>query len=108
MKKIRIYEIAKNLDVPAKTVIQELDKIGIKVKSHMSSVDVDLEDKLRDIFTPDKNKNKLKKGLNIENKKQNQNNKKKNIKKSPTSVDPLAIGESLPNFMYSLSKNLFK
>lgn len=82
MKKIRIYEIAKNLDVPAKTVIQELDKIGIKVKSHMSSVDVDLEDKLRDIFTPDKNKNKLKKGLNIENKKQNQNNKKKNIKKS--------------------------
>lgn len=81
MKKIRIYEIAKNLDVPAKTVIQELDKIGIKVKSHMSSVDVDLEDKLRDIFTPDKNKNKLKKGLNIENKKQNQNNKK-NIKKS--------------------------
>lgn len=82
MKKIRIYEIAKNLDVPAKTVIQELDKIGIKVKSHMSSVDVDLEDKLRDIFTPDKNKNKLKKGANIENKKQNQNNKKKNIKKS--------------------------
>lgn len=82
MKKIRIYEIAKNLDVPAKTVIQELDKIGIKVKSHMSSVDVDLEDKLRDIFTPDKNKNKLKKGLNLENKKQNQNNKKKNIKKS--------------------------
>ena len=81
MKKIRIYEIAKNLDVPAKTVIQELDKIGIKVKSHMSSVDVDLEDKLRDIFTPDKNKNKLKKGLNLENKKQNQNNKKKNIKK---------------------------
>lgn len=82
MKKIRIYEIAKNLDVPAKTVIQELDKIGIKVKSHMSSVDVDLEDKLRDIFTPDKNKNKLKKGVNIENKKQNQNNKKKSIKKS--------------------------
>ena len=81
MKKIRIYELAKNLDVPAKTVIQELDKIGIKVKSHMSSVDANLENKLNEVFNPNSSKNNTKKEGNTENKKQNHNNKNKNFKK---------------------------
>ena len=81
MKKIRIYELAKNLDVPAKTVIQELDKIGIKVKSHMSSVDANLENKLNEVFNPNSSKNNIKKEGNAENKKQNHNNKNKNFKK---------------------------
>ena len=82
MKKIRIYELAKNLDVPAKTVIQELDKIGIKVKSHMSSVDADLENKLNDVFNPNTSKNKTKKEGSTENNKQKYNNKNKNFKKN--------------------------
>lgn len=82
MKKIRIYELAKNLDVPAKTVIQELDKIGIKVKSHMSSVDADLENKLNDVFNPNSSKNKAKKEVSAENNKQKHNNKNKNYKKN--------------------------
>lgn len=82
MKKIRIYELAKNLDVPAKTVIQELDKIGIKVKSHMSSVDADLENKLNNVFNPNSSKNKTKKEGNTENNKQKHNNKNKNFKKN--------------------------
>lgn len=82
MKKIRIYELAKNLDVPAKTVIQELDKIGIKVKSHMSSVDADLENKLNDVFNPNSSKNKTKKEGSTENNKQKHNNKNKNFKKN--------------------------
>lgn len=81
MKKIRIYELAKNLDVPAKTVIQELDKIGIKVKSHMSSVDANLENKLNEVFNPNSSKNNTKKEGNTENKKQNHNNKNKKFKK---------------------------
>lgn len=82
MKKIRIYELAKNLDVPAKTVIQELDKMGIKVKSHMSSVDADLENKLNDVFNPNSSKNKTKKEGSTENNKQRHNNKNKNFKKN--------------------------
>lgn len=82
MKKIRIYELAKNLDVPAKTVIQELDKIGIKVKSHMSSVDADLENKLNNVFNPNSSKNKTKKEVSAENNKQKHNNKNKNYKKN--------------------------
>ncbi|WP_237036326.1 translation initiation factor IF-2 [Mediannikoviicoccus vaginalis] len=82
MKKIRIYELAKNLDVPAKTVIQELDKMGIKVKSHMSSVDADFENKLNDVFNPNTSKNKTKKEGSTENNKQKYNNKNKNFKKN--------------------------
>ena len=82
MKKIRIYELAKNLDVPAKTVIQELDKMGIKVKSHMSSVDADFENKLNDVFNPNTSKNKTKKEGSTENNKQKHNNKNKNFKKN--------------------------
>ena len=82
MKKIRIYELAKNLDVPAKTVIQELDKMGIKVKSHMSSVDADLENKLNDVFNPNTSKNNTKKEGSTENNKQKHNNKNKNFKKN--------------------------
>lgn len=76
MKKIRIYELAKRLDVPAKTVILELDKMGIKVKSHMSSVDADFENKLNDVFNPNSNKTKTKKEVSTGNKQNHNKNKK--------------------------------
>ena len=39
MKKVRIYELAKELGVPAKKIISELSKLNIEVKSHMASID---------------------------------------------------------------------
>ena len=38
---MRIYELSKKLDVPSKQLIDVLHKAGVKVKSHMSSVDED-------------------------------------------------------------------
>ena len=50
MLKIRIYELAKKLGVPTKTVLSELSKLGVKGKIHSSSIDPDLARKLEDIL----------------------------------------------------------
>ena len=39
MGKIKIYEIAKKLDLTSKEVLEMAKKLNIEVKSHMSSVD---------------------------------------------------------------------
>ena len=50
MLKIRIYELAKKLGVPTKTVLSELSKLGVEGKIHSSSIDPDLARKLEDIL----------------------------------------------------------
>ena len=40
-KNIRIYELAKTLQISNKELIKVLDQHGVEVKSHMSSVDED-------------------------------------------------------------------
>ena len=39
MSKIKIYELAKELDVSSKTIIEFLSGKNIEVKSHMSSLE---------------------------------------------------------------------
>lgn len=39
MGKIKIYEIAKKLDLTSKEILEVAQKLNIDVKSHMSSVD---------------------------------------------------------------------
>lgn len=72
MKKIRIYEISKKINVPAKIIIQELKKIGINVNSHMSSVDENVEEKIKKVFVDKKN--------NTFDHSENKNNAKSNKK----------------------------
>jgi translation initiation factor IF-2 len=43
-KKKRVYELAKELDIPSKDLIEELKDLGVEVKSHMSTVDKDVEE----------------------------------------------------------------
>jgi len=50
MLKIRIYELAKKLGVPTKTVLSELSKLGVEGKIHSSSIEPDLAGKLEDIL----------------------------------------------------------
>ncbi|MEK6568719.1 MAG: translation initiation factor IF-2 N-terminal domain-containing protein, partial [candidate division NC10 bacterium] len=38
---IRIYELAKALDMPSKEILDHLSKAGFKVNSHSSNVDED-------------------------------------------------------------------
>ncbi len=39
MSKVRVYEVAKELGVPAKDIIERLKALGVDVKSHSSSID---------------------------------------------------------------------
>ncbi|MBI5664788.1 MAG: translation initiation factor IF-2 [Nitrospirae bacterium] len=50
MAGIRIYELSKKIKVSSKDLIAKLAEMGISVKSHMSNIDEDTENKLTDIF----------------------------------------------------------
>ena len=52
MAKIKIYEIAKELNVDNKSIIDAANKIGLTVKSHLSAIEEDEAKKIRDTFTP--------------------------------------------------------
>ena len=46
MQKTRIYELAKRLKVPNKTILSELLKLGVEGKTHSSSIEPDLVQKI--------------------------------------------------------------
>lgn len=52
MTKIRVYELAKELGMESKDVIRRLKKMGEDVKNHMSTVEDQHADMLRDIMRP--------------------------------------------------------
>ena len=52
MGKIRVYELAKELEMESKDVIRRLGKMGAEVKNHMSTVDDQHVQMLRDIVRP--------------------------------------------------------
>ncbi len=50
MSKIRIYQLAKRLDMSSKDLITELEELGIQVKNHMSALDEDDEKLVMDLM----------------------------------------------------------
>ena len=52
--KMRVYELAENLKVPTKELIEFLNKEGIKVKNHMSNLDKDTIELIKEIIISDK------------------------------------------------------
>ena len=48
MLKIRIYELAKKLDVPSKIILGELSVLGIKGKTHSSGIEPEVARKIED------------------------------------------------------------
>jgi translation initiation factor IF-2 len=53
MKKIRIYELAKELDLESKVLVEFLNDLGADVASHMSTIEDDIAEMLRDHFAPE-------------------------------------------------------
>ena len=70
MGNIKIHEIAKELGVNSKEVLEKAKKLGIEVKSHLSSVDEEIAKKIRGSFKEKeekpvaKNKKEVKKDKN--------------------------------------------
>ncbi len=91
MSKIRVYELAKQIGVSSKDLIQKMSEVGINVKNHMSTIDD--TDKVLALYkknTEGKNKPVEKKNLTQNNNKKipdkknvAQNIVQKNDKKSP-------------------------
>ncbi len=50
MGKVRIYELAKDLGVSSKEIIDYLNELGMDITSHMSTVEDDIVDLLKDAF----------------------------------------------------------
>ena len=73
MGKIKIHEIAKELGVESKEIIASAQKLGIEVTSHLSRVEDEVAQKIRNSFLKQEN-------LNKENSKQ-ENSNKENVKK---------------------------
>ncbi len=54
MAKIKVYELAKEVGVPSKTVLAYLNDHDIDVTSHMSAVEEDVADQVRQAFAAEK------------------------------------------------------
>lgn len=54
MSKIRVYELAKKIGLANKDVLAELAKLGIDGKTHSSSLDSDIAEKIENILRPAK------------------------------------------------------
>ena len=51
MAKLRVYELAKELDIPNKDLVERIDDLGIQIKGHMSSLDDEQAQLVRDTVT---------------------------------------------------------
>ncbi len=51
MSKVRIYDLAKQLNKNCKEILDELTKIGIEGKTHSSSIDPEVAEKVRQCFS---------------------------------------------------------
>jgi len=51
MAKLRVYELAKELDMPNKDLVDKIGSLGIQIKGHMSSLDEEEAQLVRDTVT---------------------------------------------------------
>ena len=52
-ERVRIYQLAKELDVESKVVLEALDSLGIAYKSHASTLDAETAENVRDLALQD-------------------------------------------------------
>ena len=73
--KIKMYELAKELNLTSKEILEKANELGIEVKSHMSAIDDSDADKIRKKYSKietkqEKNTKKEEKSAKKEEKKQ--------------------------------------
>ncbi len=50
MTKIRIYELAKELNMSSKELIEQIEDLDIDVSSHMSSIGIEEAELIKELF----------------------------------------------------------
>src|SRR5690625_1075535 len=84
MSKMRIYEYAREKNVSSKEVIDELLKMEIEVASHMSSIDLEEQIKLDDVFNTETSEEKQEEKKKAPKVSKKQVEKQKKVMKQPT------------------------
>ncbi|HHT50422.1 MAG TPA: translation initiation factor IF-2 [Eubacteriaceae bacterium] len=78
MSKVRVYELAKQLNITSKALIQQLEDLGIDIKNHMSTLDSEQANLVTDLLTEEDTEKKEKEEKTI---KKDKKPEKKQIKK---------------------------
>jgi len=92
MGKVRVYKLASELDVSSKKLVDILQDLGIEVSSHMSTIEDDTADIIRDMYQEEEEvKQKVKSRKEIDDKideidEEVFNNKKKKGKKKDKNI----------------------
>ena len=84
MSNIRIHKLAKELGIESKILVDELKKQGIDVKTHMSSIDEETAELLKNILSEQESKKVAKKASKKVGKKQPSVSKKKTATEEKT------------------------
>lgn len=66
MKKVRVYELAKELDLESKVLVEFLTELGADIKNHMSTVEGDIATLVKEHFSTSEETSKLAKSLSEE------------------------------------------
>ena len=82
MGKIKIHELAKEIGMASKDVLEKAKSLGIDVSSHLSNVTDEQATEIRNAYSKN-NKNNVKKENKVESKKEAKKETKKDNKKEP-------------------------
>jgi len=117
LKKIRVYEAAKELNLSSKALLKMLNDMGYEIKTHMSVLENDIYDKIKKKLNEEKEEIKKKliekkkryteharKGKPIEEKKKKKNfsEKKKKKKKREVHIDEKVVAENVKKTLQKL------
>ena len=109
MAKVRIYELAKELEVLSKELITVLfEEFGIEAKNHMSMIDEEDAELIKELFADQKaNTNEtIEHYENVENENVNKLNKKKNKNKMRNRDEEDLDSESTPDEVIEMEKTI--
>ena len=109
MAKVRIYELAKELEVSSKDLITVLfEEFSIEAKNHMSMIDEEDAELIKELFADQKaNTNEtIEHYENVENENVNKLNKKKNKNKMRNRNEEDLDSESTPDEVIEMEKTI--
>ncbi|GAA0122090.1 translation initiation factor IF-2 [Clostridium faecium] len=109
MAKVRIYELAKELEVLSKDLITVLfEEFGIEAKNHMSVIDEEDAELIKELFADQKANSSeiIEHYENIENESVNKLNKKKNKNKMKNKDEEYTQSESTPDEVIEMEKTI--
>ncbi|MGM0437451.1 MAG: translation initiation factor IF-2 [Bacillota bacterium] len=120
MGKIRVYKLANELDMESKELVNALQELGIEISSHMSTVEDETADLIRDMYSEDSEESNnevdienKEKDIDIESSEKKATVEKEESKESKESdktivVTPLTVKEFAEEIDYPANKLIKK